>query len=314
MRESIKILIVSSGTSGKANAFVLEQSNSLADLGNEIEHLLIRSKGINGYLKSLPILKNNIETFKPDIIHAHYGLSGLLAVLQKKIPVVITFHNGEILSPFVNLLSSLAAMFCNYRIYVAQHIKNKMYFRPKKDFLILPCGIDLDQSIVIEKNKATKCLNLNSNKINILFGGAFSNKRKNYKLALEAIALIDLPKDINLIELKNYNREEVTKLLNACDIALLTSKSEGSPQFIKEAMACNCPIVSTDVGDIKYLIGNTEGCYLTTSEPQDIANKIKLAINFGKRTNGRKNILDFDNKIIAGKIIEVYKRVLNNNE
>jgi teichuronic acid biosynthesis glycosyltransferase TuaC len=78
---------------------------------------------------------------------------------------------------------------------------------------------------------------------------------------------------------------------------------------IKEAMACNCPIVSTDVGDVRALIGDTEGCYITTFDPADVAEKIRLALAFGKRTNGRENIGHLDNRIIAGKIVEVYKKV-----
>ena len=77
-------------------------------------------------------------------------------------------------------------------------------------------------------------------------------------------------------------------------------------------MACNCPIVSTDVGDVKEVIGNTEGCYICSYDTGVVADKIKLALNFGKRTNGRKKIKHLDQKIIAQKIIGVYNKVLNN--
>ncbi len=103
-------------------------------------------------------------------------------------------------------------------------------------------------------------------------------------------------------------------MLNASNLLLLTSFSEGSPQIIKEAMACNCPIVATDVGDIKEVIGNTEGCYITSFNPDDVAAKIKLALDFNKRTNGREKIKPFDNELIAKKIYKIYTRIIEKTD
>ena len=58
---------------------------------------------------------------------------------------------------------------------------------------------------------------------------------------------------------------------------------EGSSNVIKEAMACNCPIVTTDAGDAKWVIGNTAGCYVSTFEPEDVADKIKQALSFSQK-------------------------------
>ena len=127
---------------------------------------------------------------------------------------------------------------------------------------------------------------------------------KNYLFGIKKLEPIDIK------EIKNRSREEVNLLMNGAELLLLTSFSEGSPNVIKEAMACNCPIVATDVGDIADVIKNTPGCYLTSFDPADVAEKIKQALAFGKRTNGRKKIRHLDNKIIAEKIVEVYKKVL----
>jgi len=140
-----------------------------------------------------------------------------------------------------------------------------------------------------------------------LFAGAFDNWVKNSKLAIESVMNIS---DTELLELKGYNRNQVSLLMNACDVILITSFSEGSPQVIKEAMACNLPIVSTDVGDVKEVIGNTEGCYITSFDPKDVAEKIKMALDFGKRTNGRENIKHLEINIIAKRIIKLYNKVL----
>ena len=77
-------------------------------------------------------------------------------------------------------------------------------------------------------------------------------------------------------------------------------------------MACNCPIVSTDVGSVEEIIDHTKGCYLTSFDPDDVSEKLKLAIVFGKRTNGHQKIRHLDNDIIAKRIISIYKSILPN--
>jgi len=102
-------------------------------------------------------------------------------------------------------------------------------------------------------------------------------------------------------------------LMNAVDVVLMTSFSEGSPQFIKEAMACNCPIVSVPVGDVPDVINEVEGCYISTYEAADIVAKLKQALKLEKRTEGRNRIIELglDSETVAKRILEVYNRTIN---
>jgi glycosyltransferase involved in cell wall biosynthesis len=93
----------------------------------------------------------------------------------------------------------------------------------------------------------------------------------------------------------------------------MTSKTEGSPQVVKEAMACGCPIVSVDVGDVAERIEGVEGCYVVpTRDPQDIANALQKATEFNGRTNGREKIISMglSNEDVAEKLVTIYKEVL----
>jgi teichuronic acid biosynthesis glycosyltransferase TuaC len=110
--------------------------------------------------------------------------------------------------------------------------------------------------------------------------------------------------------------DELKYFYSAADLLLLTSFHEGSPNVIKEAMACNCPIVSTNVGDVPEVIGKTEGCFLASFDPIDVAEKMRFALEFAQtkgRTNGRQRIIELglDSETVSAKIIEVYNKVLN---
>jgi len=101
----------------------------------------------------------------------------------------------------------------------------------------------------------------------------------------------------------------------ASHVALLTSLWEGSPNVVKEAMACNCPIVSTNVGDVKWLFGDEPGHFITGFTPEDVAEKIKLALEFSEkygRTNGLNRIKDLglDAETVAHKLIDLYKEII----
>jgi len=303
----LRVLIIASGNSGKIAPFIQDQINDLEKEGVSLDKFLVKGKGLFGYLGNYKGLLKKIVKNKPTIIHAHYGMSGLLATLQRRVPVVITFHGSDINEPRNRFLSRIADKLCNVSIFVSKELSLKIR---KKNPIIIPCGVNLDTFYPInDKNKTKLKLGLKQNEKNILFSSNFSNKVKNYSLAKEAVSKVK-EQNIKLIELKGYDRNEVALLLNTVDIALLTSFSEASSQFTKEAMACNTPIVTTNVGDAKEVIGNTKGCFITTFEPEDVAKKIQLALDFGKRTTGRKDIQHLESGVIAKKIIKIYKSVL----
>ena len=144
----------------------------------------------------------------------------------------------------------------------------------------------------------------------ILFAGSFIEPVKNVALAREAV---QLDNDSELIELRGYSRSEVNLLMNASDVLMMTSFSEGSPQIIKEAMACNCPIVSTDVGDVREVVEETEGCYITTFDASNVAKNLTQAFEFGRDTNGRECLGNLELSRIADKVISVYTSILEQN-
>ena len=305
----MKILIVASYNKNRFAPFILEQTEALKKTDCEVEFFGLQGKGLRGYLKNLPALKDKINEFHPDVVHAHYGLSGLFANLQRQVPVVTTYHGSDINVKKVLLFSRIAMCLSAWNIFVST--KTLEIAKPKKKFSLLPCGIDLTDLQLTKKNEARRRMNLSENRKYILFAGAFDNVVKNAPLAKEAVALLQ-DDNVELLELKGYSREEVTLLMCAADAFLMTSFTEGSPQVIKEAMACGCPIVSTDVGDVWERTKGIEGCYVTNScSPEELVDLLKKALAFCKKTNGREKINadGLDNRCVAEKLMGIYKRI-----
>ncbi|MBQ2540347.1 MAG: glycosyltransferase, partial [Paludibacteraceae bacterium] len=169
-----------------------------------VEYFLVRGN----YVKAVKALKKKIREFKPDIVHAHYGLSAVTAELQSEVPVVTTFHNGETLNWHVNLLCSLMSLRAKHVIYVAQHIRDLSYFKAR-NYSIIPCGVPMEQMIITPKDDARKQLGWEANKKYILFGGAFDNLRKNYALLRDAVDLLE--ENIKNKDKNTENNLDITK-------------------------------------------------------------------------------------------------------
>jgi glycosyltransferase involved in cell wall biosynthesis len=306
----MKILVVASFNKCRFAPFILEQTAALKEKDCEISFFGLQGKGLKGYLKTLPVLKQQIIDFQPDVIHAHYGLSGLLANLQRKVPVVTTYHGSDINDKKVLSFSKLAMSLSAWNIFVSR--KTLEIAKPKKKYTLLPCGIDFSELQLTEKSEARQQMSLDCYKKYVLFAGAFDNAVKNAPMAKEAVALLQ-DDQVELLELKGYTREEVTLLMCAADVFLMTSFTEGSPQVIKEAMACGCPIVSVDVGDVKERVGHIGGCYVAkTREPKELAGLLWQALSFDGRTKGREKMLaeGLDNRLVAEKLMVIYERAI----
>lgn len=304
----MKILIVASYNCGEYSPFVLEQAESTNELNIQIDYFPVIGKGFRGYLSNRKKLLKKIGEYRPDVIHAHYGLSGLLANLQRGVPVVTTFHGSDIHSGGILLLLSKICMYLSaFNIFVSRRIYETAKYK-KSNYVILPCGTDTHTFFELPKDEARNALGWEQGGKYVLFAGAFENKVKNYTLAQKAVALAN---GCQLIELKGYNRTQVNLLMNACDCLLMTSEREASPMVIKEAMLCGCPIVSVDVGDVKDMISGTDGCFIACREPADIADKLLRIFELRERTDGRNRIIQsgLDLSDIARRIQTVYEDV-----
>lgn len=172
--------------------FIQEQVEALHAKGCECEYFYVKGKGVLGYLKSLPKLQAKIRECKPDVIHAHYGLSCLLANLAtRRVPVVSTYHGSDINEPRVLPFSKMSMRLSAWNIFVSQRTVD--IAKPRKHWSLIPCGINLPQPWSMLKDKLTEQLTLNQwvkgllekGKKHVLFAGAFDNEVKDPETSKE---------------------------------------------------------------------------------------------------------------------------------
>jgi len=384
----MKILIIASDKNGHFAPFIEEQMAVLQACGMEVLRYGITGKGIIGYLRELPVLRRMIRAEKPNLIHAHYGLSGLLANFQRRVPVVTTYHGSDINVPSILRFSKIAMHLSAHNIFVSKrnvslalgdeamrllgneamrllgdevkgqengkadtpaftpytlhstpteastpytlHSTPTEAFTPKNT--LLPCGVNLTEDQLLSRSAARTALGIEEDVKVILFAGAFDNAVKDAPLAKQVVVVLedninniarkstslrateDMAKQSLIFqELRGFTRAEVTRWMCAANCLLMTSKTEGSPQVVKEAMACGCPIVSVDVGDVAERLSGVEGCFVVpTRELKDIAEALLKAIQFEGKTNGRERIIamGLSNEQVAKQLESIYENVL----
>ena len=304
----MKTLIVARCKQGVYAPFISEQVQALEKEGVQCRFFGIDKKGFFGYAQSIRGFNSAIRDFCPDVIHAHYGLSGLFANCQRQVPVITTYHGSDINDGRLLPISKKAIRLSAYNIFVSPG--NLEAAHPcKGNFALIPCGINLEDYPIMDKSEVRRALGWSEGHYYILFSGAFDNWVKNAPLAQSAVGQLD---NTSLVELRGYSRQQVAMMMNAADALLMTSFTEGSPQVIKEAMACGCPIVSVDVGDVKDLTACVGGCFIADRTSESIASFLNKAIAFGQRTGGRDVIVKrgLTNDVVAKKLVEIYKSLI----
>ena len=311
----MKVLFVGSGNHGEVSPIIKSQGDSLALIDVEVEYFLIRGKGLRGYLGYVKSLRKYLRESRFDVIHAHYSLSAFTASLASARPLVVSLMGSDVKATWLyKMVIRLFARVYRWKEIVvkSQDMYEDLKIRRAK---IIPNGVDLELFKPLDKESCRRSLGWDSESTHVLFPADPSRVEKDFELAEKAIDLLESSVKMHVFEKVDH---KMTPLhFNAADVVLLTSKWEGSPNVIKEALACGCPIVSTDVGDVRERMAGVEGCYVAnTREPKELADLLQKAISFEGKTNGRDKIIadGLDNRLVAERLVEIYERVLKNEK
>lgn len=312
----MRVLFVCSGNGAKISPIIENQANSIMEEGTKVDFFLIKGKGISGYLGSILPLYTYMQTYKYDIVHAHYSLSAFVASLAGAKPLVVSLMGSDVKSKkYFKLIIRLFAWIYSWSAIIvkSQDMYNNLKMRKAN---IIPNGVDFSRFKPLDKIDSQQRLGWDCDKIHILFPSNPVRKEKNYNLAIAALKT-SLLNNWEIHTLVNVPNEDIPLWCNAASVVLMTSLWEGSPNAIKEAMACNRPIVSTDVGDVRYLFGETDGCYITSRDKENCISQIRKAIQFSKehpQTKGRSRLINLGLDIhqVAQQILRIYESCKNN--
>jgi glycosyltransferase involved in cell wall biosynthesis len=300
---------------------VRKQIESLRGIGVQIDVQEIKGISKIKYLQALPGVWSKVVNY--DLVHAHFGYSGWVARGQLRRPVVVSFMGDDLLgTPHENgrvgAMSRLVVQINRLMSHTmdAVIVKSAEMARvvaPVPAYVI-PNGVDMDFFRPIKRIEACAQLGLDLTKRYVLFPGDPKLSRKNYPLARAVFerAISSLSFEVELITLGDVPYVKVPLLMNASDCMLFTSFIEGSPNVVKEGMACNLPIVSVSVGDVPELLEGVEGCFICSREVEVLAEALMIVLHTQKRCNGRDILAqkDLDHISVARKIAKVYNEVI----
>ncbi len=316
--QKMKILFIASGNHGAVSPVVGNQAEALMSEGVEIEWYLLKGKGIKGYLKNVKPLRKYVKEHQYDAIHAHYSLSAFVASLAGAKPLVVSLMGSDVKAAgWYKFIIRLFAAFGGWKSII---VKSSDMYRSLgiKRAIIIPNGVNMERFQPMSKSECQKRLGWDSSKKHILFPANASRPEKDYALAEAAVQMTNDKSQITnthvvLHPFENTPNAETPYWYNAADVVLMTSKWEGSPNAIKEAMACSCPIVATNVGDIAERMSGVEGCYVVPIDDRskmidELAKAIEKALTI-KETKGRERIVkdNLDAHVVNQKLINLYR-------
>jgi len=308
-------------------SFVHDEANALRRAGHDVTVYFVngRASKLNYLAMPFGFFRRLVAGY--DIVHVHHSYCGFIATMQRRVPVVWTFHEGEISSDAAMIESDepikrvayskrfkrSVAQRVNRLIVVAGHLKEPL---GREDAITLPSGLDFDRFVPMETDDAKRRLDLDPATRYILFPSSPDRVEKRYELARGAVDRLREGGigDVDLLCLDRVPHADVPVYMNACELMLMTSAFEASPVTIREALSCNLPVLSTNVGDAKTILANVDGCCIVEPDIDDIAAELKAALGRPRRVAGRDSVEKYSLENTARAISGIYQELVHGKQ
>lgn len=318
----LRVVAVIPGTADSpvSMIFAKREVDALRDYGVEVRKFFLKSR------TSLPILvgewrrlRREIDSFKPDVIHCHYGtMTAFLTVFATALPVVVTYRGSD-LNPvpsvgmfrtmLAHFLSQIAAIRACRIVCVSRELAARLVYGGSK-VTVIPEAIDLKIFQPIPRNEARLKLGWTHDAPVVLFNAGASPKVKRIDLCEMAMAVARKKNaGIKLVVMHgDVPPADVPLYHNASDVLLVTSDFEGGPTIVQEAIACGLPVISVVVGDVPQKLNEVFPSRIVERSPEAIATALLEIIALRTRSNGPEvAIRQFSNEIVAPKLVNVLR-------
>jgi glycosyltransferase involved in cell wall biosynthesis len=302
--------------------FVRTQVESLRRIGVDAEPFVLNGPNRKTmYLRGISALRRRLQLGDVDIVHAHYSYVGVVARAQRAVPVVLTFHGDDLLGTIGasgrqtmfsrGVVLGGKALARSIDAIVVQNQKMAALLRRHPRVHVIPHEVDLDLFRPTGRDEARRLLGLDLDRRYVLFASSPDIAVKRFPLAAEAVEILrGRDPSIELLVVFKETQERLSLYMNASDALVFPSYQEGSPNIVKQAMACNLPIVATDVGDVTEVIADTEGCFVVDPDAHAFADRLQAVLRSRMRTHGRERVCHLDGPLVAGRIRDLYSDVI----
>lgn len=301
--------------------YIKTQCESLWSAGLDVDVLYIRGllNKVN-YFKALPEVRRRVRDKRYRVIHAHYGHTGAVAVATGSTPLIISFCGEDLLraprGDSYTMKSTIEAACFRHlpwrtaaTITKSKEMELRLPERLRRRNHVLPNGVDTSMFQPRSKADARRQLGWEADGEVVLFLGDPGDPRKRVELAREAIVEVQRAVPTARLEVAfGYEPSLIPQIMNASDVLVFTSRSEGSPNAIKEAMASALPIVSTPVGDVVERLSGVTGCYVREPTPEAFAPALVDAIRGGRSDPARERVGEISMTRIAERLRDIYER------
>lgn len=257
------------------------------------------------------------RSFRPHIIHAHYGtVTAALCACVRPAPLVISFRGsdlnpvyvgGRVRARLARLLSQCAALRATRIICMSTSLREQLWSRRTR-VAVIPDGIDLDTFRPRPRDEVRRELGWALEDRVVVFNVGNNPQTKRLDLAEAAFARARAVRADLHLRLINGNEPplRVAKLLNAADCLMVTSDHEGSPNIVKEALACDLPVVSVDVGDVAERLAGVTPSRVAERSARALAEALLEVVGQDARCNGVAAVRELSLDHIANRVLAVY--------
>jgi glycosyltransferase involved in cell wall biosynthesis len=315
-------------------SFVASQVESLRRLGVDTDVIFVdgRKTRVN-YARSIRTVNDALKRKRYDLIHAHYGLTGWVGRFQTRLPLVVSFCGDDLLGTprprrlFHGTTRRLPRTAMSLAIVGASHLleaiasgiivkseemRNRLLLpASRRRAHVIPNGVDLDRMAIISRETARAELGLDPHRRYVLFPHTAYNIRKRLDLAEAAMThLRTLRSDAELLVVYHQPPEKMPLYYGAANALLLTSEWEGSPNVVKEALACALPVVSVPTGDVAERLAGLEDCAMCPRDPVALGEALHRIVDRPRSQALRDAVSRLDLASVAERVVGVYDEVL----
>ena len=308
---AVRVLIVTnmypSPGAPARGTFVREQVEALRELDAlEVELFAFSGGGARAYARAAVALRRRFAGHDFDVVHAHYGLSGLVALALGGAPLVVTFHGTDLEHARVAPVSRAVARAAALPAPVSASLARAAGLTRLERCAVLPCGVNMERFTPLDRADSRLRLRLDPDGRYLLFPADPRRREKRHDRAAAVAAALEA----ELLTYRDVAPDEVPVLINAANAVVATSEREGFGLAPLEALACDVAVASTPVGIAPVALAGIGGTLCAAFDLSSWSAALRPHVEDPQsRVAGRERAALFERRRLAQRVANAYRDI-----